>query len=51
MKQVPNLTSVQTDMNQHTVTVAFDDDETSIDDFVKALNEAGYEVTSYEPES
>ena len=34
-------------MSEHTVTVAFDDAELSIDDIVKALNEAGYTVPSH----
>mgnify|MGYP002528644904 FL=1 len=51
VEQVPNVTSVATDMNEHTVTVEFDDDQTSIDDIVKALGPAGYTVPSYSPDS
>jgi copper chaperone CopZ len=51
VEKVPNVTSVATDMNEHTVTVEFDDDQTSIDDIVKALGTAGYTVPSYSPES
>ena len=36
-----------TDMNAHTVTVRFDDDEVSLDDIVGALNGAGYTVPEY----
>jgi len=35
-------------MNQHTVKVDFDDEATSAEDIVKALNEAGYMVPSYD---
>ena len=45
------MTYVATDMNEHTVTVEFDDDGASIDDIVKALGEAGYTVPSYAPAS
>ena len=45
------MTSVQTDMNEHTVTVGFDDENASIDAIVRALNDAGYEVSSYDPQS
>jgi len=31
-------------MNDHTVTVEFDDDKTSLDTIVSALNDAGYIV-------
>ena len=51
VEQVPSVTSVASDMNDHTVTVEFDDDQTSIDDIVKALGKAGYTVPSYSPES
>jgi copper chaperone CopZ len=43
--------SVASDMESHTVTVEFDDDQTSIDDIVKALAEAGYTVPSHAPQS
>ena len=35
-------------MNQHTVTVAFDDESLTIDDVVGALTKAGYAVAEYE---
>jgi len=38
---------VTTEMNAHTVTVRFDDDEVSLDDIVGALNKAGYTVPDY----
>ena len=34
-------------MNEHTVTVAFDDEKLSIDKVVAALNEAGDTVPGY----
>ena len=34
-------------MTEHTVTVAFDDEELSVDQIVSALNQAGYSVPSY----
>jgi copper chaperone CopZ len=40
--------SVQTDMDDHTVTVAFDDDQLAIDAVVQALNKAGYSVPEYD---
>lgn len=36
-------------MQNHTVTVAFDDAETSIADVIGALNKAGYTVPSHAP--
>ena len=36
--------SVTTDMDAHTLTVSFDDEKTSLDDVVGALNKAGYTV-------
>jgi copper chaperone CopZ len=35
-------------MDAHTVTVAFDDEELSVDSIVQALNEAGYSVPGYD---
>ncbi len=35
-------------MRDHTVTVAFDDEDLSIDAVVRALNDAGYTVPGYE---
>jgi len=40
--------SVETDMDAHTVTVAFDDDLLPIDAIIQALNKAGYSVPDYE---
>jgi len=34
-------------MSEHTVTVAFDDEELSVDQIVSALSQAGYSVPSY----
>ncbi len=51
VEQVPSVISVASDMNDHTLTVEFDDDQTSIDDIVKALGQAGYTVPSFAPES
>ncbi len=39
-----HVQSVATDMNDHTVTVEFDDENLSIGDIVAVLNEAGYTV-------
>ena len=47
VEQIPNIRSVDTDMNDHTVTVEFDDDQMSIDDVIQALNEAGYTVPDH----
>ncbi len=47
VETLPKVHSVETDMNAHTVTVAFDDDEMSIDDVIAALNGAGYTVPSH----
>ena len=41
------MSSVETDMNANTITVAFDDQKTSVDDVVKALAKAGYAVPEY----
>lgn len=48
VESIAQVQSVQTDMDAHTVTVEFDDEELSIGDVVLALNEAGYTVPSYE---
>lgn len=48
MEKLGSVQSVQTDMNTHTVTVAFDDEEMSVDDVVSALTKAGYAVPEYE---
>ena len=39
-----NVTSVKADMNEHTVTVAFDDEKVKLEAIIKALNDAGYTV-------
>jgi copper chaperone CopZ len=46
VEKVEHVESVQTDMNEHTVTVTFDDDKTGLDAIVAALNDAGYVVKS-----
>ena len=35
-------------MSEHIVTVAFDDEKSSIDAVVRALNDSGYTVPRYE---
>jgi copper chaperone CopZ len=37
-------------MNSHTVTVEFDDEQVSIEDIIRALNEAGYTVPDHSRE-
>jgi copper chaperone CopZ len=44
---VSAVEAVQTDMNAHTVSVQFDDEGTSIDAIVEALNNAGYTVPEH----
>ena len=44
VESIEHVTSVETDMNAHTLTVAFDDEKTSLDTIVKALGNAGYTV-------
>ena len=34
-------------MDEHTVTVEFDDEQLSIDDIIRALSDAGYTVPEY----
>jgi copper chaperone CopZ len=34
-------------MNEHTVTVEFDDEQMSIGDVIRALNDAGYTVPDH----
>jgi copper chaperone CopZ len=48
VENLGSVQSVKTDMNAHTVTVAFDDEEISVDDVVGALTKAGYAVPEYE---
>ena len=38
------MTSVESDMDAHTVTVSFDDEKVSMTAIVAALNDAGYVV-------
>ena len=40
------MSKVETDMDEHTVTVTFDDGATSVDDVVAALSDAGYVAKS-----
>ena len=47
VEKLDSVKSVQTDMNAHTVTVAFDDEALSIDEVVTALTKAGYAVPEY----
>jgi copper chaperone CopZ len=48
VKKLESVEAVDADMNEHTVTVRFDDEATSVDEIVAALNEAGYTVPAYE---
>ena len=43
------MTSVETDMQAHTVTVSFDDEKVDMADIVGALNDAGYVVKGQRP--
>ena len=45
---MPHIDAVETDMDKHTLTVTFDDDDTSVDNVVEALGQAGYTVPSRE---
>ncbi len=47
VEQLSAVRSVDTDMNEHTITVAFDDEKLSLDAIVGALNQAGYTVPSH----
>jgi copper chaperone CopZ len=44
---VKGVTSVNTDMSAHTVTVAFDDEALDVDRIIQALGKAGYSVPEY----
>jgi copper chaperone CopZ len=44
VEQVEHVTSVESDMNQHTITVGFDDEKVGLERIVAALNDAGYVV-------
>ena len=47
MQKIPAVEYFATDMSEHTVTVEFDDEQMSIDDVIRALNQAGYTVPSH----
>ena len=51
VENLPKIRSVETDMSEHTLTVEFDDDDLSIEEIIRTLNEAGYTVPDYEIES
>ena len=42
-----HVRAVETDMNEHTLTVEFDDEKLSLDRIVQTLNEAGYTVPKH----
>ena len=42
-----DIQSVSADMQAHTVTVTFDDEEVSMQEVLGALNDAGYTVPDY----
>jgi copper chaperone CopZ len=44
---VSGVDSVETDMDAHTVTVGFDDDDLSVDTIIAALMDAGYTVPKH----
>ena len=44
VENVEHVTSVESDMNAHTMTVAFDDDQVSLDTIIQTLGRAGYTV-------
>ena len=46
VEEIEHVTSVETDMTAHTLTVAFDDEQVSLDRIVPALGKAGYTVPS-----
>ena len=45
---MPHIDAVTTDMNENTLTVTFDDDDTSVDRVIETLGQAGYTVPSHE---
>jgi copper chaperone CopZ len=47
VEKIAEVRSVDTDMNLHTVTVEFDDEQVSLEDIIHALNEAGYTVPDH----
>ena len=49
VEKVEHVTSVETDMNANTVTVAFDDEKVELAAIVAALNDAGYVVKDRRP--
>ena len=48
VESIEHVTSAETDMYAHTLTVAFDDDHVSLDTIVNALGKAGYTVPDRE---
>lgn len=48
VENLKNVQSVSTDMRAHTVTVTIEEEETSLQEVLGALNDAGYTVPSYE---
>ena len=48
MKKIEGVTSVESDMNAHTITVAFDDANLKLDRIIGALGEAGYTVPKFQ---
>ena len=51
VEELPEVRSVATNMNEHTLTVEFDDADLSIEEIIRTLNEAGYTVPDYEKTS
>ena len=47
VKQIGEIQSVSTDMEEHTLSVSFDTDQVSLDSVIDALNGAGYHVPGY----
>ena len=43
-----HVDTVRTDMNAHTLTVTFDEDDMVVEEVVKELGAAGYTVPSYQ---
>ena len=44
VEKLDHVSSVESDMDEHTMTVGFDDEKTDLDKIVAALNDAGYVV-------
>ena len=51
VENLAGVSSAQTDMTAHTVTVEFDDETTDIDAIVKALSASGFDVSKHQPVS